>query len=547
VEVLEAAILKHPPADHSARGSASMTVLADDSRAVKAELVANFSARVDELFAIADSPQDLRSLEKAVVAELLSLGQLALGYLLALRCRRATEKDLSERGLKSAQVRLRFDADYCGSMMTTVGQVHFPLFSYREEVSGASVTRTPARESVVPYRGCCRSSPLCLEWELRLGAQSPFRRAENELAFFTHGATTVEDTTISRHLVQISKLVDRKWTYLSREEIREILRERATRDRKNGKPVVYASCDAHALRRYTDDTWAFEWKMVNGIRLWCEDRDSGEVIHLGGEFTWGDCHEVGRAFAALIEMGVLPRKGDYGDGIRAQLVWVSDAMRWFDEHILRLFPDAIVVLDIFHLLRWFAVLGAKLFGAATQRSRQVYAQAAKALGFQLVGDKPEKVRCGHKKHPRRSHRHAHEQHVASRFPGLRRSGKALAMLLLRILASIKTATTAHTEEVEKVAERLSNNVLRMDYVEYLQRGYQIGSGAMESLHRSGSQCRTKLPGARWLKETSQAVFNIRMMQLVGKWEEFWARPELVTELTAIFSSAAVSTSVVLGG
>ena len=468
---------------------------------------------------------------------LLSLGRLILGYLFALRCRRATEKDLSQRGLKAAQVRLRFDADYCASMMTTMGEVYFPLFAYREDINGiGSITRTPARDSVVPYRGRCRSSPLCLEWEVRLGAQNPFRRAEEELAFFTHGAATVEDTTISRHLVQVSKLVDRKWTYLGHDEIREILRAHATRDRKNGKPLVYASCDAHALRRYTDDTWTFEWKMANGIRLWCEDRDSGEIIHLGGEFTWGDCHEVGRAFAALIEMGILPRKGDYGDGVRAQLVWVSDAMGWFDEHILRLLPDAIVILDIFHLLRWFAVLGAKLFCAATKRARQLYAQAASALGFERVGDRPAKVRRGHKKSPPRGRRHAHNHSAASRFPGLRHSGENLVKRLLKILLGVKTATAAQTEEVEKVVERLGNNVLRMDYVDYLQRGYQIGSGAMESLHRSGSQCRTKVPGARWLKETSQAVFNIRMMQLAGKWDEFWARPELMSELTAAFAS-----------
>jgi hypothetical protein len=69
------------------------------------------------------------------------------------------------------------------------------------------------------------------------------------------------------------------------------------------------------------------------------------------------------------------------------------------------------------------------------------------------------------------------------------------------------------DAVEALAERISNNVLRMDYPEYLRCGYQIGSGAMESFHRTGSQQRTKVPGARWLANTSQARFNIRMLQL----------------------------------
>lgn len=39
------------------------------------------------------------------------------------------------------------------------------------------------------------------------------------------------------------------------------------------------STDAHALRRYVDETWSASWKMVNGIRLWCIDRRSGKVMH----------------------------------------------------------------------------------------------------------------------------------------------------------------------------------------------------------------------------------------------------------------------------
>ena len=75
----------------------------------------------------------------------------------------------------------------------------------------------------------------------------------------------------------------------------------------------------------------------------------------------------------------------------------------------------------------------------------------------------------------------------------------------------------------------------MNYPEYLRRGYQIGSGAMESLHRTGSQQRTKVPGARWLADTSQAVFNFRMVQLVGKWDAFWEQSDLMRQLAGALS------------
>ena len=66
----------------------------------------------------------------------------------------------------------------------------------------------------------------------------------------------------------------------------------------------------------------------------------------------------------------------------------------------------------------------------------------------------------------------------------------------------------------------------MGYKAYLARGFQIGSGAMESLHRTGCQLRTKIPGAKWLAETAQAIFDLRMLHLVGNWEAFWNQPDL---------------------
>jgi hypothetical protein len=83
-------------------------------------------------------------------------------------------------------------------------------------------------------------------------------------------------------------------------------------------------------------------------------------------------------------------------------------------------------------------------------------------------------------------------------------------------------------ELEAVAERISKNVLRMGYRALLSRGFQIGSGAMESLHRTGCQLRVK--GPAWLKETAQAIFNVRMLRLIGHWEAFWSQETLLDQL-----------------
>ena len=75
----------------------------------------------------------------------------------------------------------------------------------------------------------------------------------------------------------------------------------------------------------------------------------------------------------------------------------------------------------------------------------------------------------------------------------------------------------------------------MDYRAYLAQGLQIGSGAMESLHRQASQLRLKLPGATWLEDSSQAILNFRMLELVGRSGEFWAQGDIPSQIAKAFS------------
>jgi hypothetical protein len=164
----------------------------------------------------------------------------------------------------------------------------------------------------------------------------------------------------------------------------------------------------------------------------------------------------------------------------------------------------------------------------------MYAWAAKVLGFDPTAETAAKPRKGHKKHRGRKNRHAHNARQG-RFKGIRKTANGLANALIEILASFKPKRKESVEEIDALAERICNNAWRMNYPDYIRRGYQIGSGAMESFHRTGSQQRTKVPGARWLAETSQAIFNLRMVQLVGKWDAFWSQSNFMHQLASAFS------------
>lgn len=453
-----------------------------------------------------------RELEQGVWDVVLGLGRRLLEACLATACQRATEQDIEARQLSPGTVRMRFDADYWTTQMSTFGPVTFPMFAYREVSGAATVTRTPARTNVVPTVGRCRSTALCLEWEARLAKDLPFREAQAAMTFFTHGAVEQEDTTIAAHAVAIGQVIDRRWLFRPVDQIRALLADRATRDKQTGRPLVYLSQDAHAERRYVDETWTAAWKSLNGIRLWAIDRKTGATIHLGGEYTWGDCNAVGRIIDDLIADGVLPMDGDYGGGVQAVLVVVTDGLPWIEDHVLAKLPWAQAVLDMYHALQRLGRFAAEICGTGKKAAGKLYHRFAKLLAPARSRKRMPSARKGHEKGKRR------------RKP-TRRFGSIWQLLDALYEYGATLDSTEENEALDSLLGYLQNNAYRGDYDSYHARGFQLGSGAMEAFHRSAAQLRLKRPGARWTAETSLALVNLRLLDLAGRWDQFWSHPE----------------------
>lgn len=482
--------------------------------AVKADIVNTFSNAVDRLFT--DVPNGGRGIELAVWKVLLEVGRELLTALLTLACWRASEPAFTA----TPAARLRLDEDYSLNQSTTLGTVRVPLFAFRDP---GGKTRAPARKAMFPLHPKCRSSELLLEWETRLGSQLPFRQAEEALNFFTHGASTVEDTTIARHLSAVGAVIDRQWTYQTSDAIAETLAKRATRDTENGKPLLYLSTDAHALRRYTDETFNASWKMLNGIRMWCVDQRTGQVIHLGGEYTWGDCKEVAARFRDIVAAYV-------PDGDNApQVVLLTDGMEWIRKWVgPQMPPGTQLVLDFYHVMEHVAAYARARFGAGTKAAKNWYARVrAQLLGKRDYKRKKQTKRRGHKK----TKRTARARKTVHRSPDQHGAGNDLAWSLIEEHVS---ETELFYDAHDALGAYVADNEDRMDYPRYRQRGMQIGSGAMESLHRIASQMRLKLAGARWLAENAIAVLNARLMLLAGRWTDFWESEELTPLLVQAF-------------
>ena len=292
--------------------------------------------------------------------------------------------------------------------------------------------------------------------------------------------------------------------------------------------------------RYGATTWAAQWKMTNGIRLWCEDAATGKIIHLGGEFTWGDCHAVAVRFKELIAAGILPNGDAAWKDLDPQTVFASDGSEWLVDHIVPLLADVVVILDPYHLIDWFAEFTKMVFGTGTADSRGFHARLRVVLFGKQPAEQPRPVRTrrGHKRQRGQRRPHAHERRWLRRGRPRTVSSDVTARALLALLASVELKAGDHIEEREKLVKRLANNATRIDYAAHLARGMQIGSGAMESMHRSGSQVRLKLSGARWLEETSQAVLTFRMLELSGRWSEFWGQSDFVQSIDAALAKGA---------
>ena len=92
--------------------------------------------------------------------------------------------------------------------------------------------------------------------------------------------------------------------------------------------------------------------------------------------------------------------------------------------------------------------------------------------------------------------------------------------VLKVIKNIKTLAGNKDEEAKKLIAYYQANNDRMDYYLYQQMGCGIiGSGAIESAHRTLIQKRMKLSGQRWSKQGAQNMLNLRVMNKNHQWSK----------------------------
>jgi len=74
----------------------------------------------------------------------------------------------------------------------------------------------------------------------------------------------------------------------------------------------------------------------------------------------------------------------------------------------------------------------------------------------------------------------------------------------------------------KCISYLSKRTHQLDYQGALNAGLPIGSGEIESGHRSVIQARLKIPGAWWNIDNAENMLALRTIRANGLWDKYWA-------------------------
>lgn len=88
-----------------------------------------------------------------------------------------------------------------------------------------------------------------------------------------------------------------------------------------------------------------------------------------------------------------------------------------------------------------------------------------------------------------------------------------------IEALSKLCKGRRSKEIVKVIDYFQKHEKRMNYPDFKEAGYPIGSGAIESAVRRVVNLRMKGPGIFWLPESAEGFLHIRAQLLSGRWND----------------------------
>ena len=235
----------------------------------------------------------------------------------------------------------------------------------------------------------------------------------------------------------------------------------------NENEVLYAEADGGMILTRKDG-----WKEVKVGRLF----KSGDCIHASpkpGQISHSQyMAHLGnsKTFCRQMEDVI-----DAYEVNGSSLVFISDGAPWIRNWIEDAYPNAISILDYYHAAEHLHQFAEKHF--PNQKRRKDWTDRQKELILQSK--------------------------------------------VTTVIRNIKRLNAG--KAAQQLIDYYQTNKDRMDYSRYTQIGAGIiGSGAIESAHRTVVQKRMKLSGQRWSAAGAQNMLNLRVTSMNGRWDKIIA-------------------------
>lgn len=233
--------------------------------------------------------------------------------------------------------------------------------------------------------------------------------------------------------------------------------------------VVYAMADGSMVLTREGGS---SWKEVKLGRIFSGSNclqpvgKTGQISQCQYVSHFGECQEFTQKMDNVLE--------GYG-ALGQRLVFITDGAIWLRNWIEDAYPDAIAVLDFWHAKEYLCAFAKDYFTEENARHTWVREQEALLLESQ--------------------------------------SGQ--------VIAAVKTLHKKRkTEAGKKLLLYYEDNRSRMDYKYYKTIGKGlIGSGAMESAHRTVVQCRMKRSGQLWSKPGAAHMLCLRTLKMNKQWDK----------------------------
>jgi hypothetical protein len=239
---------------------------------------------------------------------------------------------------------------------------------------------------------------------------------------------------------------------------------------KNRKGALYIMTDGAAVNTRAKDENGSTWRENKTVIAF---RDKDMIKRKGGSHII-----VKKEYAAYIGSAeqfrgyVLNTAINAGYGKTQEVVIIGDGASWIRNMGKEIFPEAVQILDLYHL------------------KENIYSYA--------------------------KHKFAHneKEYVPWSEAFIERIEKGKADDALELLPEEEKLPA----NVVNLRTYINNNIDKVDYPKYKEKGYFVGSGAIESANKVIVQRRLKQAGMRWSVLGAQDVLSLRAKVESQRWE-----------------------------